>query len=308
MARTAKTAALYGVLSAWLLAVVLPVVWVFTNSVRSSREFVESPFGAPWLLVGSPHAGREAAESPWLAAKSNYDKAWTKSKFSRFFFNSVLVTTISLAGILTSSAMAAYALARVAFRGGRTLFLYFICGLMVPAHLLVVPLFFQFTAIERWGTALLAPLGFEVKLHDTFTGLITLYIALSLPFTILVLTGFFRTLPGALREAAILDGCSEFGVFCRIMMPLARPGLVTVAIFNFIGLWNEYILALVFVNSDAHKTLPLGLSAVSIQAQYKTDFGLMFAGLAIVLVPTLVVYTLLQKQLTKGITVGALKG
>jgi ABC-type glycerol-3-phosphate transport system permease component len=308
MARKVRIVALYGVLLAWLFAVVLPVVWVFTNSLRSSREFVESPFGPPWLLVGSPYADRDEVETPWAAAKSNYDKAWTKSKFSRFFFNSVFVTSISLAGILVLSSMAAYALARVPFRGGRAVFLYFVCGLMVPAHLLVVPLFFQFSAIERWGTALMAPLGLEVKLHDTFTGLITLYIALSLPFTVLVLTGFFRSLPGALREAAILDGCSEFGVFYRIMMPLARPGLLTVAIFNFMGLWNEYILALVFVNSDAHKTLPLGLSAVSIQAQYKTDFGLMFAGLAIVLLPTLVVYTLLQRQLTKGITVGALKG
>jgi ABC-type glycerol-3-phosphate transport system permease component len=105
-----------------------------------------------------------------------------------------------------------------------------------------------------------------------------------------------------------MDGCGEYRVFWHIMLPLARPGLVTAAIFNFLGIWNEYLFALVFVNTHEKKTLPLGLASVSIQAQYKTDFGLMFAGLVIVMVPTLVVYGLLQRQLTRGITVGALKG
>jgi ABC-type glycerol-3-phosphate transport system permease component len=162
--------------------------------------------------------------------------------------------------------------------------------------------------MSRFLTKVLAPLGYEVQLHDSLSGLITLYIALSLPFTILVLTGFFKSLPGALREAGIIDGCGEYRVFWYIMLPLSKPGLVTAAIFNFLGLWNEYLFALVFVNASTKKTLPLGLASVSIQAQYKTDFGLMFAGLVIVMVPTLVVYILLQRQLTRGITLGALKG
>jgi ABC-type glycerol-3-phosphate transport system permease component len=199
-------------------------------------------------------------------------------------------------------------LARFAFPGHRALFLYFLSGMMIPAQLVLVPLFFQFSSISKWGTRLLAPLGLELRLHDSLSGLILIYIALSLPFTILVLTGFFKSLPGELREAGIIDGCSEYGVFVRIMMPLARPGLVTAAIFNFIGLWNEYLFALVFVSSPGKKTLPLGLASVSMQSQYKTDFGLLFAGLVIVIVPTLLVYGVLQRQITKGITVGALKG
>jgi ABC-type glycerol-3-phosphate transport system permease component len=308
MASLLKRLLLYALLTIWLLAVVMPLLWVFASSFRSSREFVEDPFGIPWLITGSPYAENPGVETPVEAVVSNYQKAWVKSKFSRFFFNSVFVTSVSLLGILSVSAMAAYVLAKFTFRGNKLLLLYFISGLMIPAQLVLIPLFFQFTAISRWGTSLLAPFGYEVQLHDTFTGLITIYVALSLPFTILVLTGFFKSLPGTLREAGIIDGCSEFAVFRHVMLPLAKPGLVTAAIFNFLGIWNEYLFALVFINSDSHKTLPLGLAAVSIQAQYKTDFGLMFAGLVIVLLPTLFVYILLQRQLTRGITVGAMKG
>jgi N-acetylglucosamine transport system permease protein len=303
-----KRVLLYTVLTAWLCAVVFPLGWVFMNSFRSSAEIVSNPFGMPWLVTGSPYAGDPGVPTPWEALRANYAKAWVKSGFSRFFLNSVLVTGSSLAGILACGAMAAYVFARFPFRGSRLLFLYFLSGLMIPAQLVLVPLFFQFTTLSRWGSALLEPLGYELQLHDSLSGLVTIYIALSLPFTILVLTGFFKSLPGPLREAGIVDGCGEYRVFWHIMLPLARPGVVTAAIFNFLGIWNEYMFALVFLNSDAKKTLPLGLAAVSIQAQYKTDFGLMFAGLVIVLLPTLLVYIVLQRQLTRGITLGALKG
>ncbi|HOV73456.1 MAG TPA: carbohydrate ABC transporter permease [Candidatus Hydrogenedentes bacterium] len=303
-----RTAVLHATLLAWLLAVVLPLAWVFMNSLRSSQEIFENPFGLPWLIAGSPHADNPAVPAPWDAARSNFASAWVKSHFSSFFFNSVIVTGASLAGVLTLSAMASYVLARFPFRGSRLLFLYFISGMMIPAQLVLVPLFFQFTEMSRFLTRFTVPFGYEVQLHDSLFGLTVLYIALSLPFTILVLTGFFKSLPGALREAAIMDGAGEYRVFWHVMLPLGKPGIVTAAIFNFLGLWNEYLFALVFVNASAKKTLPLGLASVSIQAQYKNDFGLMFAGLVIVMLPTLLVYMLLQRQLTRGITIGALKG
>lgn len=308
MRRGLGKAALYVTLGTWLIAVVFPLLWVFMNSVRSSQEIFENPFRTPWLITGSPHADDTSVPSPWTAAKQNFVSAWVKSNFSSYFYNSVIVTGVSLAGILLISAMAAYVIAKFEFRGNRAIFLYFISGMMIPAQLVLVPLFFQFTEMSHALTRLLAAFGLEVQLHDSLSGLIVLYIALSLPFTILMLTGFFKSLPGALREAGIIDGCSEYAVFRRIMLPLAKPGLVTAAIFNFLGLWNEYLFALVFVNASAKKTLPLGLASVSIQAQYKTDFGLMFAGLVIVMLPTLLVYLLLQRQLTRGITLGALKG
>jgi ABC-type glycerol-3-phosphate transport system permease component len=305
---SAKKIIVYVLLLTWLVAVLLPLAWVFSNAVRSSREIFENPFGVPWLIVGSPHKASAEAPAPMQAAVENFRTAWVKSHFSSFFLNSVIVTGVSLAGILAVSAMAAYALAKYPFRGNRAIFLYFLSGMMIPAQLVLVPLFFQFTEMSRFLTRWAAPFGYEVQLHDSLSGLIILYIALSLPFTILVLTGFFKSLPGELREAGIIDGCGEFGVFWHIMLPLARPGIVTAAIFNFLGLWNEYLFALVFVNASSKKTLPLGLASVSIQAQYKTDFGLMFAGLVIVMVPTLIVYMFLQRQLTRGITLGALKG
>ncbi|MDP7640152.1 MAG: carbohydrate ABC transporter permease, partial [Candidatus Hydrogenedentes bacterium] len=288
--------------------VVLPMLWVFANSLRSSKEIFENPFGAPWVLTGSPYAEEPGAPEPWDSAKANFENAWAKSHFGTFFVNSVFVTTLSLAGILAVSSMAAYALARFPFKGNRTIFLYLISGMMIPAQLILLPLFFQFTRMSNGLSFLTGPFGAEVQLHDSLSGLIAIYIAFSLPFTILLLTGFFKSLPGTLREAGIIDGCSEFAVFRHIMLPLAKPGLVTAAIFNFLGLWNEYLFALVFVNSTENKTLPLGLASVSIQAQYKTDFGLLFAGLVIVIVPTLLVYIVLQRQLTSGITMGALKG
>lgn len=305
-----KNALVYTVLILWMLVVVLPLVWTVFNSLRSSLEVTENPFGIPWLFTGLPekYVDEPAIPAPIDSVQTNYRKAWTDSHFGDFFLNSIIVTSLSLVGILAFGAMAAYALARFQFRGNRVLLLYFISGMMIPAQLVLVPLFFQFTYISEWGSALLEPFGYQLKLHDSHTGLILVYIALSLPFTILVLTGFFKSLPSTLREAGIIDGCGEYRVFWHIMLPLARPGLVTAAILNFLGIWNEYLFALVFLTTEEKKTLPLGLASVSIQAQYKTDYGLMFAGLVIVLIPTLAVYLVLQRQLTRGITVGALKG
>lgn len=298
----------YFILFAWLAAVVLPILWVFYNSFRSTQEITENPFGAPWLIQGSPYADRPDYPTPAETAVSNFRTAWFDMNFSRFFINSVIATGVSLIGILGCGALAAYALARFQFRGNRALYMFFIAGMMVPAQLILIPLFFQFGTVSDIISSLIRPLGYEFRLHNSLTGLILIYTALSLPFTIMILTAFFRSLPSALRESAILDGASEWTVFRVIMLPLARPGLITAAIFNFIGLWNEYLFALVFVNTPATKTLPLGLAGVSIQAQYKTDYGLMFAGLVIVLIPTLLTYAVLQRHLTRGITVGALKG
>lgn len=298
----------YTLLCAWLAAVVLPILWVFYNSFRSTQEITENPFGAPWLIQGSPYADRPDYPTPAETAVSNFRTAWVDMNFSRFFINSVIATGVSLVGILGCGALAAYALARFQFRGNRALYMFFIAGMMVPSQLILIPLFFQFGDASEFISRWIRWTGYEFRLHNSLTGLILIYTALSLPFTILILTAFFRSLPSALRESAILDGASEWTVFRAIMLPLARPGLITAAIFNFIGLWNEYLFALVFVNTPETKTLPLGLAGVSIQAQYKTDYGLMFAGLVIVLIPTLLTYAVLQRHLTRGITVGALKG
>lgn len=288
-------------LIAWLLAVVLPFGWVIVTSARSTEEIFRAPFGWPEDWSGSLGA--------------NYRKAWVKSHFEDYFLNSVLVVSSSLALLLAIACPAAYALARYHSRTFRWLLVYFLSGMMVPVQLLLVPLFFQYKDWSEALTVALSPLfawfgqdHVEVSLADSHPGLVLLYVSLSLSFTLFILTSFFRTLPTELYEAGIIDGCGEFRAFWTVMLPLAKPGVVTAAIFNFIGLWNEYFLALVFINTDKYKTLPLGLAAVSIQANYRSDFGLLFAGLVIVMLPTLVVYIFLQRYLTQGITLGALKG
>jgi len=289
------------VLIAWLFAVVFPFVWVLQTSTRSTQEIFRSPFGIP--------------SDFWGSLKANYTKAWVESNFSDYFANSLIVVLSTMVLLFILACPAAYTLARKRSRTSRFLLIYIVSGMMVPAPLLLVPLFFQYkdwsAKLTEWFSPMLSMIGYEnatISLADSQPGLVILYTALALPFTIFVLTSFFRTLPTSLYEAGIMDGCSEFRVFWSVMLPLARPGLITVAIFNFIGLWNEYFFALVFINSDKYKTLPLGLASVSIQANYRSDFGLLFAGLVIVLLPTLLVYIFLQSYLVRGITVGALKG
>lgn len=297
----------YLLLTVYLVGVVFPMVWVLYTSGKSTQEFYKNPIGLPYLVT---HPGAQNLS----VLVDNYGKAWVGSHFGTYFLNSLKVVGVSLALILLLGSMAAYVLARFEFRGRGVIYTLFLAGLLIPMQLILIPLFFQFADMSAWLTATFGPLahafGYDltVSLHDSHFGLILIYVAASLPFTVFVLTAFFRTLPNEVREAAMLDGASEYRIFFQVMMPLGRPGLVTVAIFNFLGLWNEYLFGLVFLNSDRLKTLPLGLASISMQAQYKSDFGLLFAGLVIAMLPTLIVYLFLQERLTRGITVGALKG
>ncbi len=295
-------------LTAYLVTVVFPMIWVLYTSAKNTQEIYRSPFGLPKFIT-SP--SRRHIKS----LITNYRKAWVDSHFGRYFFNSIYVVGVSLALILLLGCMAAYVLARFEFWGRNAIYLLFLCGLLIPMQLVLIPLFFQFTDMGNWLTNLFAPpvraLGLgelTISLQNSHAGLILIYVSASLPFTVFVLTAFFRTLPGELREAAMLDGASEYRTFFSIMMPLGKPGIVTTAIFNFLGLWNEYLFALVFLTSDRLKTLPLGIASLSMQAQYRSDFGLLFAGLVISMLPVLLVYIVLQEKLTKGITIGALKG
>ena len=142
-------------------------------------------------------------------------------------------------------------------------------------------------------------------------GLIAVYIANGLPFAVFILAGFFRSLPRSLYEAAVIDGCSEFAAFWKVQLPLARPGLITVAIFQFIGIWKEYFFAFMLTNGgadDSARTLPMGLANLSITAQYRGSYGSLFAGIVLVTIPILLVYVLLQRQIVKGVVAGAIKG
>ena len=276
------TGALLGaVLVAYALWVVFPMVWVAYSSLKPDAAIFHHTFALP----------------EWNALRfDNYGRAWREARFGEYCVNSILVTTTSVTAIVLLGAMAAYALTRYYHPGSQAVFWLFLAGLMIPAQLAIVPLFFELRAVDLLNSRL---------------GLVLVYTANGLPFAIFILAGFFRSLPRALYEAAIIDGCSEFTAFWRVMLPLARPGLVTVAIFQFIGVWKEYFFAFMLVgggSDDLARTLPLGLANLSITAQFRTDYGMLFAGLMLVTLPILVIYTLLQRHIIKGVAAGALKG
>lgn len=258
-----------------LLGVVVPLGWVLLSSFKPAAEIL----GAPWALPSAPKP-------------ANYAKAWGEAGIGRAFLNSLLVTLATLAVLLPTGAMAAYVLAKYAFPGRRILQTGFLAGMMFPHFLVVVPLFL----ILR-----------DLKLLDTLTGLTIVYVAYSLSFTIFVLTGFFETLPDELAEAAMLDGCGHAGTFWRVMLPLAKPGLIVVAIFNAIGLWNEYGLALVLLPSAGNATLPLGIANLTVTQQYQSDWGALFAGLVIVMLPVLAVYWIFRDRIHDTMLAGAVK-
>lgn len=265
-------------LYAWFLVTVLPMVWLVLNSLRSSREIFLEPFGWP-------------AGIRW----ENYLGAWTVARFGDYFLNSLVVTVISVLGVVLLGSMAAYGLARFVFPGAQAVLFFFLGGMMVPLQLAVVPLFFEM----GW-----------LGLLNSRVGLVLVYVASGLPFAIFILVGFFRSLPTELYESAVIDGCSPWRAFWSIMLPLAQPGLITVAVFTFLGTWNEYFLAFMLLSgrgSEAVRTLPLGLANLTIVSQYRTDYGMLFAGLVLVMLPTLVVYAVLQRYVTRGVTMGALK-
>jgi ABC-type glycerol-3-phosphate transport system permease component len=269
------------VLVSYAIWVVFPMLWVAYSSLKADAEIFHDALALPAL--GELHP-------------ENYAHAWREARFGDYFFNSVFVTGVSVTLIVMLGAMTAYALARFYHPAARGVFWLFLAGLMIPAQLAVIPLFFELR---------------QLGLLNSRAGLILVYTANGLPFAIFVLAGFFRSLPRSLYEAAVIDGCGEFSAFWRVLLPLARPGLVTVAIFQFIGVWKEYFFAFMLVGGDLDggaRTLPLGLANLSITAQYRTDYGMLFAGLVLVTLPILAIYLLLQRQIVKGIAAGALKG
>lgn len=260
----------------WALIVIFPMVWLLYSSLKTDQQI----FFNPWLLPDTPH---------W----ENFRRAWVEAHIGQYFFNSIVVVLPAVALTLFLSALAAYILGRFPFPGNRAIFYLFLSGMLFPVFLALVPLFF-----------LVRDLG----MLSTYQGLILVYVAYSLPFSIFFLTGFFRTLPSELHEAAIIDGANQFQVFFRIMLPLAQAGLVSIGIFNVLGMWNQYILPLVLMTKSSRYVLTQGLAYMLHQQYYQNDWSGLFAAVTLVMVPTLIVYILFQNKIQKGITVGALKG
>ena len=260
----------------YLLTIVVPLLWVLGSSLKTGQEIFRSPWALP-------------ASAQWV----NYSKAWQEAGIGSNFTVSAWITVASLALLLPIGAMASYVLARYPFRGSKALFTILIAQMLVPNFMVVVPLFLLLK---------------NLSLLDTKTGLILVYVAYSLSFTIFVLSGFFQNLPKELEEAAALDGCGHYRMFFQVMMPLVRPGLIVVGIFNGIGLWNEYQLALVLMTSKENRTLPLGIADLVMTQHYDSDWGALFAGLVIVMIPVMIVYWIFRDRIHQTMIAGAVKG
>ena len=256
------------------LGVVLPLLVALVSSFKSTAEIMNEPFGLPrsWSL-------------------RNFAKVLGEGNFDIYFRNSVLVTLGSEAIILSLSAMAGYALGRYRFRLNAALYTLILMGLMIPAKLLLVPLFLQ---LKQMG------------LLDSLWGLVLVYAAGGIPAGVFIMTGFFRALPNQLEAAARIDGASEWTIFHRIMLPLVRPQLAIVAIYTAIPIWNDFLLPIVFISSPNLKTVPQGLSVFF--GEHAVNLGALFAGLTISALPLVALYLVLSEQFIKGLTAGAVKG
>ncbi|MER5614032.1 carbohydrate ABC transporter permease [Streptomyces sp. NPDC002215] len=265
----------HGVLIIWAILVVLPLLW----AVMASFKTDDSILSTPWALPDKLHF-------------ENWSRAWSQAHMSDYFFNTVVVVGCSLVGTLLLGSMAAYVLARFDFPGNRFIYYLFIGGMSFPIILALVPLFFVMNNMD---------------LLNTRHGLIMVYIAYSLPFTVFFLTSFFRTLPSSVAEAAMLDGASHTRTFFQVMLPMAKPGLISVGIFNFLGQWNQYMLPTVLNTEPKYRVLSQGLVELATSQGYKGDWSGLFAGLVMAMLPVLAAYIIFQRQVVAGLTAGAVK-
>jgi N-acetylglucosamine transport system permease protein len=263
----------------WALMTLGPLLWVILASFKSNTE----------IFLGSPFA------LPAQVSFDSYVTAWSEANVGRYFLNSVFVVTLGTAGTMLFGSMAAYVLARYTFFGNRAIYYLFVSGLAFPVFLAIVPLVLM---MNNFG------------LTNTFTGLILVYIAYSLPFTVFFLAAFFKTLPNEIAEAATMDGASHTRLFFRVMMPMARSGLVSITIFNIVGQWNQYLLPVAIMQgqgADQKWVLTQGIAAISVSAGYQANWAALFAALTLAILPMIVMYAFFQRQIQSGLTAGAVK-
>lgn len=259
-------------LAAAVAFALLPVVLAFQASFKTLFDFYDRPLGLPTTWE-------------WR----NYVEVWREARIPEYARNSAIVVGLSVPFILLLSSLAGYGLARYQFAASRFIYVFFLTGLLIPVQLTILPTVFQLKTL---------------KLNDSHAGLVVTYVALGLPFAVFLMAGFLRTLPRELSEAAQLDGAGEFRAFWDIVLPLARPALATVAILNFVNIWNEFFLALIIAPSVP--TLQVGVN--NLRGFYSTEWGFIFAGVSLASLPVLIAYVLLTKQFVRGLSAGALKG
>jgi raffinose/stachyose/melibiose transport system permease protein len=264
----------YLVLGAWSFVVLFPIWTMLVNSFKPKRDIFLDPFGFPTTFT-----------------VEGYQNALSAGRFDLYFRNSLIVTVTSLLLILFLGSLAAYALARWKSRLSNLLYLFFIIGLLIPIRL---------------GTISIIQIIKTLKLNDSLVGLIPIYVAMGIPIAILVITAFIRSLPKELIDAARIDGASEWQIYWTIILPLVRPALSTVAIFNLIPVWNDFWFPLILIRQESSRTVPLGVSLLF--GQYQTNWNNILSALSLASLPIIILYLLMASQFIKGLTAGAVKG
>ena len=257
----------------YVILVFYPLFNMIISSLKSTREIFANPFGFP---------------EEWLF--ENYRTVWVVRGFGRYFTNSLTVTLISMIFVLLLGSMASYGVSRYKYKLRTWLYMLFLSGIMLPLKMAIIPLFI-----------LIRSLG----LMDNHISIITIFIAMGLPSTVFILSGFMKTIPMDLEYAARIDGCNEWGIYQRIVMPITKSAIALVTIYNAVPIWNDFFFPLVFIQSNHLRTLPVGLSTFI--GQHGTNWSLLFTGLSISIMPMLILYIFMAKYFIRGMTAGAIK-
>ncbi len=257
----------------WACINLFPVGIMLVSGFKDTREIFQNPFGLPqsWSL-------------------ENHLEAWTQANFAGYFTNSVVVTVFSIVSIIFVSSMGAFVIARFRFPGRRLIYLFLISGLALPVRLAIIPIFL----IVR-----------DLGIQDTLFSLVVVYTAGGIAFSMFLLTNFFRSIPGDFHDSARIDGAGDFRIYRSIYLPLLRPALATVAVFNFINVWNDFFFPLIFINDESKMTIPLGIQ--SFFGEYTVRWDLLFSALSISVIPMILFFILLSRQFISGLTEGAIK-
>ncbi|MBW4081842.1 carbohydrate ABC transporter permease [Paenibacillus sp. S150] len=276
MARSLKKSIPHAALLGYLLVVLFPFLFVLFSSVKKDNNAIAlNPFGIPEEFVFN-----------------NYVEAWVNAKISTYFFNSLYISVLSSVVSILLASMFAFAVTRM--RQGKwnlILFSLVLIGMLIPNNALMLPIY---TIVRK------------LQILNTHWALIIPYIANAIPFTIIILAAFMRSLPSEIEEAAVMDGLKAPGIFARIIVPLTVPAMVTVFIVNFLGNWNEFLLANYFLSNDELRTLPVGM--VQFRDQYQMNYAQMSAGIVYSVLPVVIIYAILQEKIIEGVTAGSVKG
>jgi raffinose/stachyose/melibiose transport system permease protein len=254
--------------------VLLPFLWIILSSLKTKTQYL-----------------REPAAFPHPVSWGNYADAFRAINIPNLFKNSMFISAVSVFGDIIIISLAAYVIARYSFRAGKYLYNYFLIGMMIPLNAAIIPLFINLRS---------------VGLINTYGGVIIPYIAFQIPLGVFLFVNYMKSIPVELEESAIIDGCGELRLFFAIILPLSRPILATFSIISFMSLWNEFLFALIFLTGTKFQTVPLGLA--TFRGQYESNTTAMLAGAVITMIPTIIVYICLRRQIMKGMTAGAIKG